>query len=225
MLVTGIKQAALSLANEHSPKQNPVALYLDEFDNFIEKDTIEAITSETDKFKIGFIGCIKTLQHLPEDFRNQLVIAVGTICVFALAKKDGDLLGPQMFRVDGRKIKHQTIQNFFNKVNTSPSFELISDEEKLNIDRVVGQEERTFYCYRVGTVAGVFHMKAHEFKDIPDSQVKRKVVDKMHGVESEEKKEKEGSTSKESQKTKEKSSEKAAGKEVAEEGKRSRERG
>jgi hypothetical protein len=64
------------------------------------------------------------LQHLPEDFRNQVIIAVGTIVCFALIKKDADLLGPQMFRVDGRKIKHQTMQNFFNKVNTSPQFEL-----------------------------------------------------------------------------------------------------
>jgi Type IV secretion-system coupling protein DNA-binding domain len=182
LIVTGVKQAALSLANEAAGKQPHVALYLDEFDNFIEKDTIEAITSETDKFKIGFIGCIKTLQHLPEDFRNQLIIAVGTMACFALAKKDGDLLGPQMFRVDGRKIKHQTIQNFFNKVNTSPQFELISDEEKLNIDRVVGQEERTFFCYRVGTVAGVFNLKSHDFNDIPDAQVKKKVIDKMHGI-------------------------------------------
>ncbi len=182
LIVTGVKQAALSLANEAAAKQPPVALYLDEFDNFIEKDTIEAITSETDKFKIGFIGCIKTLQHLPEDFRNQLIIAVGTMACFALAKKDGDLLGPQMFRVDGRKIKHQTIQNFFNKVNTSPQFELISDEEKLNIDRVVGQEERTFFCYRVGTVAGVFNLKSHDFNDIPDAQVKKKIIDRMHGI-------------------------------------------
>ncbi|HEY9713745.1 MAG TPA: hypothetical protein V6C72_09760, partial [Chroococcales cyanobacterium] len=180
LIVTGVKQAALSLANDRSPKQHPVALYLDEFDNFIEKDTIETITQETDKFKIGFIGCIKTLQHLPQDFQQQLVIAFGTLACFALAKKDGDLLGPQMFRVDGRKIKHQTIQNFFNKVNTSPQFELISDEEKLNIDRVVGQESRTFFCYRVGTVAGVFHLKSHDFNDIPDTQINKKLIDKMH---------------------------------------------
>jgi hypothetical protein len=187
LLVTGVKQAALSLANEGSPKQNPVALYLDEFDNFIEKETIEAICSETDKFRIGFVGVIKTLQHLPEDFRNQIVINVGTCAVFALAKKDGDVLGPQMFRVDGRKIKHQTIQNFFNKVNTSPQFELISDEEKLNIDRVVGQEARTFYCYRVGTVAGVFHMRAHDFPDIEDRKINAKLIEKMRGVKADKK--------------------------------------
>jgi len=180
LLVTGVKQAALSLAD--NPKQQPIALYLDEFDKFIEKETMDSIANETDKFKIAFIGAIKTLQHLPEDFRNQLVINVGTMCCFALAKKDGDMLGPQMFRVDGRKIKHQTLQNFFNKVNTAPSFELISDEEKLNIDRVVGQEARTFFCYRVGTVAGVFHMKSHDFNDVPDNQAKQKLIDKMRGV-------------------------------------------
>jgi hypothetical protein len=124
LIVTGVRQAALSLANDRSDKHNPVALYLDQFDHFIEKETIKTITSETEKFKIAFIGCVKGLQHLPEDFRNQVIISVGTIAAFALIKKDADLLGPQMFRVDGRKIKHQTMQNFFNKVNTSPQFEL-----------------------------------------------------------------------------------------------------
>jgi hypothetical protein len=179
LLVTGVKQAALSLSGNKG-KRHPCALYLDEFDNFIEKETIDAITSETKKFQLGLISAIKTLQHLPEDFRNQLIINSGTVCAFALAKKDGDMLGPQMFRVDGRKVKHQTMSNIFNRVNTSPQFELISDEEKLNIDRVVGQEERTYFCYRVGTVAGVFHMKCHDFDDVPDKDVNWTIVDEMH---------------------------------------------
>ena len=179
LLITGLKQASLSIATS-TTRRHFTALYLDEFDNFIEKETFDAITSETRKFQIGFVSAVKTLQHLPEDFRNQLIINVGTVCAFSLAKKDADLLGPQMFRVDGRKIKHQTITNFFNKVNTSPQFELISDEEKLNIDRLVGQEERTYFCYRVGTVAGVFHMKAHEFKDVPDRSVNWELVDGIY---------------------------------------------
>lgn len=183
LIVTGLKQAALSIASR-STRRHPCALYLDEFDNFIEKETLDAITSETKKFQIGFNGAVKSLQHLPEDFRNQLIINVGTLCAFSLAKKDADMLGPQMFRVDGRKIKHQTITNIFNKVNSSPQFELISDEEKLNIDRLVGQEERTYFCYRVGTVAGVFHLKAPEFRDIPDKDVNWTISDEMYGNES-----------------------------------------
>ena len=178
LVITGLKQAAMALSAAR--KEKPVSLYLDEFDNFIEKETLEAITSETEKYRIGFVGAIKTLQHLPEDFRNQLIINMGTMCCFALSKKDGDLLGPQMFRVDGRKIKHQTMSNFFNPVNTSPQFELISDEEKLNIDRVVGQDARSFFCYRVGSQAGVFHMKSTDFKDISDRDVNWKLIEKMH---------------------------------------------
>ena len=180
LIVTGVKQAALSLSVRGKDKKRPVSLYLDEFDSFIEKETFDAITSETRKFQIGFCGASKTLQTLPEDYRNQLIINVGMMAVFALAKKDGDMLGPQMFRVDGRKVKHQTIQNVFNKVNSSPQFELISDEEKLNIDRVVGQEERTFFLYRVGTVAGVFHMKAPEFKDVAEKDINLDIIDEMY---------------------------------------------
>jgi hypothetical protein len=180
LIVTGLKQAALSLSNYESDKQQPCALYLDELNNFIEKETIEALTQESDKFQIGFVGCCKTLQHLPEDFRNQIIINVGTLLTFALAKKDGDMIGPQMFRVDGRKIKHRTIQNFFNQVNTSPQFELISDEEKLNIDRVVGQEERHFFCYRVGSVAGTFNLKSLDFADPPKAKINSKLIEQMH---------------------------------------------
>jgi hypothetical protein len=179
LIVTGLKQAALSLANSGN-QQHPCALYLDEFDNFIEKETFEACTHETSKFQLGLTCAVKTLQHLPEDFRNQLSINVGTICAFALGKKDADMLGPQMFRVDGRKIKHQTMQNIFNRVNSSFHFELISDEEKLNIDRVIGLEEKTYFCYRVGTIAGVFLLKAFDFPDIPDDHVDHALIKQLY---------------------------------------------
>lgn len=179
LIVTGLKQAALSLAVKSHALDRPVSLYLDEFDHFIEKETFNALTSETKVFQIGFLGATKTLQDFPEDFRNQLVIKFGTIAVFALAKKDGDMLGPQMFRVDGRKRKHETLTNFINPINTSPQFEFVSDEEKLNIDKVLGQPERVFFCYRVGSVAGLFHMKSHLFNDVADKDVKAKLLEKM----------------------------------------------
>lgn len=179
LIVTGIKQAALSLSAKSEDSKHPCALYLDEFNSFMEKDTFDAITSETRKLQIGFCGSTKTLQTMPEEFRNRVIINVGMMAVFAIAKKDGDILGPQMFRVDGRKIKHNTIQSVFNKVNFMPQFELISDEEKLNIDRIVGQEEQTYFFYRVGTIAGVFHMKAQEFNDIPESDVNLDLIDQM----------------------------------------------
>lgn len=179
LMVAGVKQAALSLSAQHTDK-HLCSLYLDEFETFIEKETFDTITSETRKLQLALCGASKTFQTLPEDFRNNIIINVGTMAIFALAKKDADMLGPQMFRVDGRKVKHQTIQNVFNKVNTSPQFELISDEEKLNIDRVVGQERRTYFCYRVGTVAGVFRMQAPEFPNIPQDEVSEELLERMY---------------------------------------------
>ncbi|MDX1985542.1 MAG: hypothetical protein SFV17_02550 [Candidatus Obscuribacter sp.] len=181
LIVSGVKQACLTLSTTgKKAEHHPVSLYLDCFDNFIEKNTIEAITSETKKFKIGLIAVTKSLQHLPEDFRNQLIINIGTLITFALSKKDGDLLGPQMFPIDGRKVKHQTMSNIFNPVNTSPQFELVSDEEKLNIDKIVRQEERTFFCYRMGAEAGLFNLKSHPFEDVVEGKIKKKLIDKMH---------------------------------------------
>ncbi|MBX9724725.1 MAG: type IV secretion system DNA-binding domain-containing protein, partial [Candidatus Obscuribacterales bacterium] len=178
LMVAGIKQAALSLSSK-SRKKHPCSLYLDEFESFIEKETFDTITSETRKLQIAFCGASKSLQTMPEDFRNKIIINVGMMAVFALAKKDADMIGPQMFRVDGRKVKHQTIQNVFNKVNSSPQFELIMDEEKLNIDRVVGQEKRTYFCYRVGSVAGVFRLKAPDFADVDPTQVNKALLTNM----------------------------------------------
>lgn len=182
LIVTGIQQAAISLGRSNSKSVRPVSLYLDEMDTFIEKETLSTITSESARYQIGFIGSIKTLQGLPEDYRNSLIISVGTIAVFALSKKDADMMGPQLFRVDGRKVKQMTLGQFFNPVNAPRTYELIMDEEKLNIDRVVGQEEQCYFCYRVGTTAGVFRLKAFDFKDEAENKINKDLVTAMHGA-------------------------------------------
>jgi hypothetical protein len=180
LVITGLKQAALSIANERTGAPPPqVALYLDEFDRFIEIETIKSLAAESDRLGIGMIGAAKTLQDLPEDFRNQLLVSMGTISCFALAKKDADVMGPQMFRVDGRKIKHQTMQTFFNRVNAAPQFEFVSDEEKLNIDRLIGRDVGSFFCYRAGSVAGVFHLHSHDVPDISHYEVKQDLIRSM----------------------------------------------
>lgn len=179
LLVTGVKQAALSIANERTGKRFPVALYIDEFDHFIEQETVKALTGESERLSIGLVAAGKSLQDLPEELRNLLLVSFGTIACFALGKKDADFMGPQMFRVDGRRIKHQTIHNFFNRVSASPQFEFVSDEEKLNVDRLIGRDSGTFFCYRVGSVAGVFHMKSHQVPYVSNSQINPRLLQVM----------------------------------------------
>ena len=111
LLITGLRQAALGL-NLSGDKHQHTALYVDEFDHLIAKDTIEAMTTEKDKLQIGLVATTKTLQTLPEDFREKMLLNFGSIIVFSVCKKDADVVGPQIFRVDGRKLKHLHFKTF-----------------------------------------------------------------------------------------------------------------
>lgn len=163
LIVTGLQQSAISLNRESQINDFKTAIYLDQLENLLSKDTIEAITSESSRYKIGLVVSTRTLQTLPEDYRNTLINGSGALATFALSRKDAEMTGPQLFRVDGRKAKQMTITQFFNPINIKRDYMYVSDEEKLNIDRIVGQEKQCFFFYRLGTIAGVFNLKAHSF--------------------------------------------------------------
>ncbi|MCC7529096.1 MAG: hypothetical protein IT342_11265 [Candidatus Melainabacteria bacterium] len=55
-----------------------------------------------------------------------------------------------------------------------------SDEEKVNLDRVVGKEERQFFCYSVGSVAGTFNLKSLDFADPSKAIVNSKLIEQKH---------------------------------------------
>ncbi len=180
LIVTGLRHAAVKLSDGKEENPSPCALYVDEMSDFVDKDCFESIAGDTRQLQIGLTGVMRSLQTVPEDFRNSLSKSIGILVTFALTRKDAELVGPQMFRVDGKKPKIRTITNLVNQVNTSPTFELISDEEKLNIDRLTGQEEKTFFCYLVGSIAGVFQLKAPIIEDVPRDSVDRELVDELY---------------------------------------------
>lgn len=180
LVIGSVQNAALSLSSEEE-SQAPASIYLDDFASFIDKDMFQLVTGDTRRYGLGLICSTRSLQEIPEDYRNLVLHNVGTLCTFACATKDAEALGKQMFRVDGRQAKQLTIQHFFNAVNTPISnYDLIADEEKLNVDRIIGQEDRTYFCYRVGSVAGVFNLRAPEFKDIDRDSVDMKLLSKAY---------------------------------------------
>lgn len=160
LIVTGLRQAGLAHFERTGESGNPCSLYLDEMNNFIDAESFEAICSGLRKVRIGIHGTLKSLQDLNEEFRNRVLLNLGAMALFSISKKDADILGPTMFRVDGRKIKKITPKDVFNPVNATPIMDFASDEKKININRLVGQEERNYFCYLPGTEAGVFRLKA-----------------------------------------------------------------
>lgn len=177
-LVVGcVQNAALSLSHEDDACRHPASLYLDDFSSFLDKDMFQLVSNDTRRYGLGLICSTRSLQEIPEDYRNYVVNNVGNMAAFACAPKDAEALGKQIFRVDGRQAKQRTIQHIFNAVNTAISnYDLIADEEKLNMDRIIGQEDRTFFWYKVSSVAGVFNMRAPDFQDIDRDSVDMKLL-------------------------------------------------
>ena len=176
LLVASVQNAALSLSSEDESRF-PASIYLDDFSHFIDKEMFQQVTGDTRRYGLGLVCAARSLQDIPEDYRNLVMNNVGTLATFACAPKDAEALGKQMFRVDGRQAKQRTIGNIFNAVNTTISnYDLISDEEKLNIDRIIGQDDRTYFCYRVGSVAGCFNLRAPEFREVERDSVDVKLL-------------------------------------------------
>src|SRR5207253_1980604 len=113
LIVTGLRQAGLAQFERNNGAVNPCSLYLDELNNFIDADSFEAICSDLRKVQIGVLASLKTLHDLTEEFRNKVTLNFGTMALFSVSKKDADLLGPTVFRIDGRKIKKWTPKDMF----------------------------------------------------------------------------------------------------------------
>lgn len=180
LIITGLRQAAIQQFENEGSETNPCSIFVDELNNFFDAELFDAVSSETRKLQIGIIGTLRTLQDLSEEFRNRAVLSFGSMALFSIAKKDADILGPTMFRVDGRRIKKWNIREWFNPVNSLPTTDLVSDEEKFNIDRLLGQPERSYFCYLVGSQAGVFRMTSREFQDISKDKINWDLIDKIY---------------------------------------------
>lgn len=149
MIITGLKRAALTLSQNEDTARTPCALYIDQFEDFVDWETVVSITSETKKFQIGFIGSSRTLQTLPPVPRNRIVRNVGTIALFALEREDAEDLAPKLLRLDADKMSRHSLTAI--------------DQEKLHIERLSEQDSGTYFVYRVGTVSGIFNLQSPEF--------------------------------------------------------------
>ncbi|MBX9948834.1 MAG: serine/threonine protein kinase [Candidatus Obscuribacterales bacterium] len=131
--------------------------FIDDCDTWLDDVLLNAMSESVD-----CVVSLSTMQFLELKARHILLSKVGSFCVFALLPLDAELLAPMMFRVDGRKIKHKTLQNFFNQVNTTPTFELIADELRMSIDWLIGLGPGTYYFFRSGGEPGPFYLSLPE---------------------------------------------------------------
>ncbi len=184
LIITGLKQAALARFERGRDEESPCALYVDELNNFMDAESFDSFCADSRKLKVGLHASLKTLHDLPEDFRTKIQVDFGSIAVFAISKKDADVLGPGIFKVDGRSITKIRPADIMNPFNSAPNMRMASDEEKMNTNRFVGQDEKTFFFHIMGTEAGIFRMTAPEFKDIPRGDINWDLLESIYDEDS-----------------------------------------
>jgi hypothetical protein len=152
LIIGGVRQASLNQYERTREAARPCSLYMDRLNNFMGADAFESICTDFRKISISIHATLKSLQDISEDYRNRVLVNFGAMAMFSLSKKDADLLGPGMFKVDGRKVRKWNIRDMFGIVNSSPTMDLASDEEKINVNRLVGLPERCYFLHLVGEV-------------------------------------------------------------------------
>ncbi|HEY9785388.1 MAG TPA: protein kinase [Candidatus Obscuribacterales bacterium] len=126
------------------------AIFIDDFPPVFEDELFDRIASLAPDVVVS----LQSLQAVDYATRNRIIAAFGTVCAFSLIQADAALLAPLMFRVEGRRVKQQKIGSTLGGTH----FELVVDEERLNVERLMGQPTANFYCYRMGTEAGIFRL-------------------------------------------------------------------
>ena len=180
LIITGLKHAALMHFESTGDAPEPCSLYVENMNNFIDAKGFESICSDLRKVQIGIHGSLKTLQDIPEDYRNKVQVLLGSMALFSMSKKDADTIGPVAFKVDGGKIINVGPKDVFAPISANPNMRMASEEEKIHIGRLVGQDERCYFFHVVGTDAGTFRMKAPEFQDITRGDVNWELLESLY---------------------------------------------
>lgn len=166
LILGGVRQAGLNQFEQTREAAGACSVYMDKLNNFMGSDAFEFICADFRKINIEIHATLKSLQDISEDYRNRVLVNFGAMALFSMSKKDADTFGPAMFKVDGRKVRKVNFKDVFNPINSQPTMDLASDEEKINVNRLVGLPERCYFLHLVGEEGGVFNLKAPEFNDI-----------------------------------------------------------
>jgi len=164
LLVTGLKQAALSFWLNRQTQDKPIALYIDSLDQLIDGETIQALTDETNKLEIGLVASTRHVSIFAqynearvasvtsEDFCSQILTNFGSVAVFAVDKEDAQLLCAKIFPLDSTALKHG---------------HSASTQQQLNIELLVFQEPRNYFWWLVDSVGGVLQLRSTEQHSAP----------------------------------------------------------
>lgn len=110
LLLNAIMNASFSRVDTHESKRKPVAVFLDEFQNYTTQ-SITSMLSELRKFKVSLVMAHQYLHQLDTDIRNAVLGNVGTIIAFRTGHADAKYL-EQVFTPEFQASDFTNLQNY-----------------------------------------------------------------------------------------------------------------
>lgn len=104
LLVAQFQLAALSRADIEECERTPFYLYIDEFQNFTNVDSLASILSEARKYRLALTLAHQYTAQLGDDLRAAVFGNVGTILSMRVGFEDARLLGEQLSPVAPRSL-------------------------------------------------------------------------------------------------------------------------
>jgi len=108
LLLTKIKQAALSRIDTPEINRRPFFLFVDEFQHFVGEN-FEEILSEARKFRLGLTIAHQNLDQLPRELRSAILGNVGTEIFFRLSHHDAAQISSEMDQKERHLIERRLI--------------------------------------------------------------------------------------------------------------------
>ncbi len=160
LLAEATCSAAMSSQLEDEP--NALTLYVDEMDDIVGLDVLMKTKANNMHCRFDTVYSAKCLHRLPAEVCDALIAATGAIACFTLARKDAELIAPEVFHSDARTFRMSP--NASHEEKTEFSRTLGFD----NVQRLINQEARKFYCSLTKKPAGIFQIHSDNFADGDD---------------------------------------------------------
>ncbi len=97
LMVAKIQLAAMSRADIIENERKDFYLYVDEFQEFVAKDTFEEILSEARKYRLCLTIAHQYMGQLDEGLRQAILGNIGTIIVFPVGPENGKILEDEFY--------------------------------------------------------------------------------------------------------------------------------
>lgn len=161
LVVGKLKQESIALHKHHREEHNPLAIYMEDPDKFLDSESFNDLAKISKRYQIGCISSLQTLGGISKEFKEILLTAVDIFLIFATDKKDAQFLSTPLFQ-----LKFES--------------EDLSEEETTNINRLlIDQPHRSFFCFRNGSSGGVFNLKTEELKNADPDQIDNDLIEEM----------------------------------------------